>query len=81
MFRDYLLSSYSPLVTWTNEKELTNCCGQRNAAKEREQESCVIFKCPRTFFATEMLIDCSFPTKNCSLGSSELKKVPCQALI
>ena len=31
-FRVYLLSSYSHFFTWTNENELTICCGQNNAA-------------------------------------------------
>ena len=31
----------------------------------------------RTSLTTKMLVDCSFLTKNCSSGSSELTKVSC----
>ena len=45
---------------------------------KHERESCITFKnYPRTFFATKILIDCPFLSKNCSSGSPEFTKVAC----
>ena len=77
-FSNYLLSSYSPFVAWTNEKQLTQLLLVQESCKRVVQFavlSKVTIEAPFLVLAIKVLTECSFLTKNCSYGPSELTKV------